>query len=134
MESIDDIKKVSGHRKPSVTGAYKISNIYHLLKRNGSVPKHISLKQFGQIIRTMGKNLMKLVMDGYIVRLPANMGEIGVVQQKPKVRFVDGVVKTGQMIDWGTTVKLWSEDEEARRDKTIVRYTADRTFRAVHYI
>ena len=38
------------------------------------------------------------------------------------VKIVDGKLKIGYPINWDKTIKLWYKDEEARKNKTLLRY------------
>lgn len=129
----DNIRKIRGHRTPSCTGAYSVQDIYWKLKTQKLIGD-TDLKTFRKIVRTMGKNIAQLVMDGYVVSLPVQMGSIMISERKRKTKFVNGQVFTDQRIDWNKTVKLWEDDEEARKDKIVVRYTEDKKYTFVHNI
>lgn len=130
-EFSDRIRKIKDNRTPSCTGAYKIKEIYSSLKKNKRIDK-INLNTFRSIVRTMGKNIAQLVIDGNVVTLPTRMGKIMILERTRKPRFINGYLFTDQMIDWDKTVKLWEDDDEARTEKILVRYTNDKRYRFVH--
>ena len=129
---IDDIKKVKEPRKHSIKGACKIRDLYTELKHDKSLPQ-IDLHTFRCLIRTMGKNLSQLILDGHIIQLPLQMGKICVYQKDYTLKFVNGKVKHNYKVDWGNTIKLWEDDEEARRDKTILYHAEDKMLLVKYY-
>lgn len=130
-EFIDDIKKVREKRTPSCTGTLKVQTIYRILKRDKKV--NVDYKTFHQIIRTMGKNLSKMIMDGEIVKLPLQMGHFAVIQEKTFVKFKDGKVYHNHKIDWNSTIRLWESDDEAKRNKQLVYFTTDKLLFIKYY-
>lgn len=70
---------------------------------------------------------------GNDVRLPKSMGTIEIRKYDRRVRLgMDGKIHTNLPIDWDKTLKLWYEDEEAFRDKTLVRVEENEIFK-VYY-
>jgi len=68
---------------------------------------------------------------GEVVKLPYRMGELLVGQFEGGARFnKEGKLKIGYSIDWDKTIELWHEDEEAARDKILVRHEGKIGFKA----
>jgi len=62
-------------------------------------------------------------VDGEIIKLPCRMGEILVGRYTGGPRIdKDGNLKIGYAVDWNRTLELWHEDEEAERDKILLRH------------
>ena len=53
------------------------------------------------------------------------MGTFETIKYKSNIKFEDGKLKTNLPIDWNKTLDLWKEDNEAFRDKTLLRYELD---------
>ena len=57
------------------------------------------------------------------------MGVIEIRKFDKQVKVgVDGKLYTNMPIDWDTTLKLWYEDEEAYRDRTLVRHDSKEVY------
>jgi hypothetical protein len=48
------------------------------------------------------------------------------------IKIVDGKVKTNLPIDWDKTLKLWYEDEEAYKQRTLIKMEEKEIYK-VHY-
>lgn len=122
---VDDIKHVRDKRTPSCSGTLTVQTVYRALKKDKKI-KDVDIHTFRKIVRTMGQNLAKQIMDGYIVKLPLQMGHFVVIEKKPFVKFINGKVYHNHKVDWNGTIRLWEEDAEARRDKTVVYFNTDK--------
>ena len=60
------------------------------------------------------------------------MGTIEVRKYDARVSIEDGKVKTNLPIDWDRTLKLWSEDEEAYKERTLIKVEEKEIFK-VYY-
>ena len=49
------------------------------------------------------------------------MGRLEVRKFEPIIRFDDNKLTVRLPIDWDRTLKLWSEDEEAYKERTLIK-------------
>lgn len=73
--------------------------------------------------------MMKKVFEGHDVKLGSGdtLGAIGVRGSRVQPRIDEEGNLKGLAPDWGTTNKLWRENEQARENRTIIFYTNDHT-------
>ena len=80
---------------------------------------------FYAIIRGVNKLLAKELVEGRCVVFPYKMGKLELMKYRVGVRMDKGKLKVTYPIDWGETLQLWAEDEDARRSKTLLRIETD---------
>ena len=57
------------------------------------------------------------------------MGRLEIRKYTPKIYFDGNKVKTNLPIDWDKTLKLWYEDEESYKNKTLVKMEEKEVFK-----
>ena len=60
------------------------------------------------------------------------MGRLEVRKFEPIIRFDDNKLTVRLPIDWDRTLKLWSEDEEAYKERTLVKREEKEIFRVFY--
>ena len=117
MATIEEIKRVSGPRAKRVP-IIGSRVLYGLCK--GTLPDGVDYATWRKVTLALAAVMADDVLDGRIVTLPRRMGSIS-LRRKPRVVKIgdDGKPKVNTPVDWGATVRLWSEDDEARRRKGI---------------
>lgn len=60
------------------------------------------------------------------------MGSIELRKYDADIRFKDGRLVTNLPIDWDKTLKLWSEDEEAYKNKTLIKVEQKELFKVFY--
>ena len=60
------------------------------------------------------------------------MGRLEVRKFKPIIRFEDNKLTVRLPIDWDRTLKLWSEDEEAYKERTLVKMEEKEIFKVCY--
>ena len=135
-ESFDDFlkkqKKVFGNRIHKINKSYNtISGFkyYRSIKPNDK-SFIISDKQYLSIIRQMNILMADYLIKNKSVSLPCGFGKLEIIKYET-TSWIDknGKFGTNKTIDIGKTLKLWYDDEDARENKTIVRYDDDFIFR-----
>jgi hypothetical protein len=84
---------------------------------------NVTKQIYTKILKRFNQELFNLIIDkGLIYNIPFGLGTIKVVHWKKQYKFNEkGDLKTNTFpVDWKTTMKLWSEDEEARNEKLVV--------------
>ena len=139
METLRDfkrrIKKVNQPRKYKVRNSWGVYDGYKYYRKNKPDSKEYILteSQYFAIIRKINLHLVDELLLSHDVRLPKSMGTIEIRKYDRIMRLgKDGKIHTNLPIDWDKTLKLWYEDEEAFKDKTLVRVEETEIFK-VYY-
>ena len=74
---------------------------------------------------------IKLLMGEDII-LPCKMGKIEVRKYNRSISIKNGKVVTNLPIDWNRTLKLWSEDEEAYKERTLIKMEEKEIFKVIY--
>lgn len=137
MEYKDFRKRIIGVGKPhtfKVTNSYGTKEAWRWLKKNKwlDLGQPITEREFGLIIKTINKHFHDQLVKGKDIDLPVRMGRIEIRKFEAKLDFKDGKVVTNLPVDWDRTLKLWYEDDVARKEKTLIRQE-DKTRFGFHY-
>lgn len=89
----------------------------------------ISEHDFYTIIRKVNDLLAEELALGHTIYFPYNMGKLEVRKEKRGVRIKNGKLKITYPIDWNSTLRLWFEDEEAYKKKTLIRFESGIMYR-----
>lgn len=112
-------KKVPAH--------FGMQDYYKYYKKHSEAPVEPSV--YNRVISEFNMEVMDQILNHYkVYTLPYLRLKIGVRKSKPRIRIKDNTVVNGNPIDWATTKKLWEEDEESLKNKTLVRHTNKHTF------
>lgn len=106
-------------------GVYDYYKYYRKNREKGSRWK-ITEKDFYDLVRQVNQILAEELIEKGKVDLPHKMGTLE-FQKVPRQIYQDknGNYKTNQKIDWSKTFELWYEDDEAYKNKTLVRFDRD---------
>ena len=123
--------KVNPVRKYAVNNSYGVYDYYKYYRHNR--PKDRSYYkmneyQYYKLIRTVNEYLIDLLFKDSRVSLPNHLGEIIIRKSAITVKIENGKVKTNRPINWEATIRLWFEDPEAERNKTLVRWEPDELY------
>lgn len=83
------------------------------------------------VIRAVNDRVAERIARGEEVKLPYRMGSIELRKEWRGAWISGGELKVSYMVDWDRTLKLWYEDKEAERRKTLVRYDNKDLYRMV---
>lgn len=98
---------------------------YRFYQKNAEEP--VNVKAYIDIVLGFIKFMMKKVFEGKDIKLPAELGVLGVRGRKVKPRLdADGNI-VGLAPDWVSTKKLWDTNEKAKEAKTIVYHFNEHT-------
>lgn len=126
------VKKVSENRVHKVTGSLGVYDAYkHYRKIKPKDKKYILTEsQYFSIIRQINNILSDNLSEGKEIFLPKRMGSIELRKYNTTISIDEfGNLKTNLPIDWNGTLELWYNDEESKRNKTLLRQENKEVFR-----
>lgn len=128
------VLKVDGPRVHKVNNSYGVYDAYKYIRKNKwfDIGQPVTEHQFYSIIRRMNNLLAEALIHGHDIELPCRMGTIEVRKYDARVSIEDGKIKTNLPIDWDRTLKLWSEDEEAYKERTLIKMEEKEIF-SIYY-
>lgn len=131
---INETKKINKPRKHKVKNSYGVYDGFKFYRKNK--PKDskyiLSESQYFSIIRKVNNYLADNLVKGKDILLPCKMGLIELRKYKTYISINNNKVISNLPIDWDETLKLWYEDEESLRNKTLVKANVKEIFR-IHY-
>lgn len=124
-EFAKEIKGVTTKKRVhKITGSYGVYDYYKYYRK--TKPKdpsyRVTEKEFYSIIRTINKKLGERLTKGFEINLPKRMGivELRKYTINPKIDS-NGKVVFNAPIDWDKTIKLWYEDPNEYKNKTLIK-------------
>jgi hypothetical protein len=109
-------------RNHKIKSDFGISDYYKYYKQKGG---SLAYNKYKQVFLMFNEGLYPILADGYAVTLPRKMGTLQVFKHEAKIEWDEeaGKFKTNRRIDYNETIKLWAEDEEAKKNKVLIRFT-----------
>ena len=134
IDFLNSIKKVNEPRKYKVNNSLGVYDAYKFLRKRNwiNIGKCLTEHEFYSIIRKVNDYLADSFLQGNDIKLPHRMGRIELRKYDVRVSLDGEKVKTNLPIDWDKTLKLWYEDEEAYKEKTLVKVEEKEIFK-VYY-
>lgn len=119
-----NIQKKHHKNKFKINGSWGVYDAYKAIRKRRwyNIGRPLKEKEFYSIIRNMNNLLAKFLSYGETIILPAKMGKIELRKIEKGASIVNGKLKITYPINWEDTVRLWFEDEEARKNKTCLRF------------
>lgn len=130
-----EVLKVDKPRTHKVSGSLGIYDGYKAYRKTGygSTGYRLSESQYFSITRRVNELLADNLVKGEEVLLPHRMGRLEIRKTTGEVRLnAEGKLVTNLPIDWDRTLKLWYEDEESFKNKTIIKVEEREIFK-VYY-
>lgn len=123
QEFLNKVRKVKESRNHKVKNSYGIYDGYKFYRKNKPKdPKYVLTEsQYFAITRKVNKFLAEALSKGEDVILPFRLGRIEVRKYESRITWDGKKVKSNLPIDWDRTLKLWYEDEEAYKNKTLIK-------------
>lgn len=117
------VQHVTSSRKHKITGSAGGYSAYKWIRKNNwlNIGRPLTEHEFYSIIRKVNKYLADNFLKGYDIKLPHRMGSIELRKYDAKLYIKNGKVKTNLPVDWDKTLKLWYEDEESYKNKTLIK-------------
>jgi hypothetical protein len=86
----------------------------------------IKAKLYGEVLRELNSRIFDLIiLENFEFKLPYSLGKLSMVQKKVKIKLDEnGELKTKNLaVNYKATNELWRNDEEARKNKTLIFHT-----------
>lgn len=139
MESLIEfkkrIRKVFTPRKHDIRNSLGVYDGYKYYRKNKPKDKKYILteSQYFSIIRQINNILADEITVGKDIVLPSKMGKIELRKYESSIKIDDnGKVVTNLPVDWNNTLKLWYEDPEAYKNKTLLRLNEQEMYKIVY--
>lgn len=113
-----------------IRNSYGIRNIYTWIKQNkffNLTP--ITEKEFSTLIKEIHQLLINNFIQGHAIVFPYNMGKLELLKHSTSVKLEDNKIKVKKPINWYATKKLWENDAEAKKNKTLIRTDVDYVYK-----
>lgn len=128
------ILKVDGPRKHKVNNSNGVYQAYKYIRKNKwfDIGRPLTEHEFYTIVRQVNNYLADELLHGHDITLPHRLGRIELRKYDARITINDGVLKTDLPVDWDRTLKLWSEDEEAYKERTLVKMEEKEIFKVFY--
>lgn len=122
--------KVNKSRIHKITNSIGIKYLIKKCRNTNWYGKDLKVDEhtFCTITRTVNDMIAEELLKGNDFNLPQKMGQFEIRKYDTYLKFENGKVKTNRGIDWNATLKLWFEDEEAKKNKTLVKVEDEEIF------
>lgn len=134
QEFASSIRKIKEHRKHKIKGSYGIYDgfkYYRKIKPKGH-EYVLTESQYFYITRRINGILGDMFLKGEDIVFPCRLGRLEIRKREAKIVIENEKVKTNLPIDWDRTIKLWYEDEESFKNKTLVK-AEEKTVYRIYY-
>lgn len=137
-EEIDDFRKkvlkLNESRTHKVRNSNGVYNAYKWVRKNKwlNIGRPVTEHEFYTIVRQVNNLLAENILSGEDIVLPHRLGTIELRKYDTRISICNGKVVTNLPIDWDRTLKLWSEDEEAYKDRTLIKMEEKEVFKVFY--
>ena len=136
IEFINNIKKVKSSRVHKIKNSHTIYNIYLYYRKKYKHSKQksdlVSANIYYKIIRMFNKEIRELMLKGFTITLPHQMGDLSIRKYETSVEIVDDKVKVTYPISWKETLDLWSTEPEEYKKRTLLRSSVPEVYRVIY--
>lgn len=128
------VLKLDKPRQHKVNNSLGVYDAYKWIRKNKwlDIGRHITEHEFYTIIRQVNNLLAENFLKGRDIVLPHRLGTIELRKYETKMSFNNGKLHTNLPIDWDRTLKLWAEDEEAYKEKMLVKVEEKEIFKVFY--
>lgn len=130
----EKVLNVKGSRHHKIKNSYGVYDAFrYYVKNRPREHKYVLTdSQYFHIIRTINKLFCEELVRGEDVKLPYSMGRLEVRKNETHIRLDGEKVRTDRPVDWARTLKLWYEDKESYKNKTLVK-AAEKEVYKIYY-
>lgn len=130
-----NIRRVSSTRKHKITNSVGVYDAYKYYRKNRPKDNKYVLTEskFFALIRAIHKRMCSDLIKGYDVLFPSGMGSIELRKYCIEPRLnEEGKLIYKAPIDWNKTIKYWYENEDAFKNKILLRVDTREYFKVVY--
>ena len=129
-----EVLKVNESRVHERNKSLGVYDAYKWIRKNKwlDIGRPLTEHEFYTIIRQINNLFADNIIEGNDIHLPHRMGDIELRKYENIIEFRNGVLVDSLPIDWDRTLKLWYEDEEAYKNKTLIKMEEKETFRVFY--
>ena len=128
------VLKVNSPRIHRVRNSLGIYDAYKWVRKNKwlNIGRPVTEHEFYAIVRQVNNLIAGNLLNGEDIVLPHRLGTIELRKYNTKISIRDGKLITNLPIDWDRTLKLWSEDEDAYKNRTLVKMEEKEIFKVFY--
>ncbi len=129
------VLKVNKPRLHKVRNSNGIYDAYKWIRKNKwlNIGRPLTEHEFYTIIRQVNNELAYSLIRGDDINLPNRMGRLELRKYDAKIKVdSNNKVITNLPIDWDRTLKLWSEDEEAYKERILIKMEEKEIFKVFY--
>lgn len=128
------VLKINGPRIHKVRNSLGVYQAYKYIRKNKwlNIGRPLTEHEFYSIIRQVNNLLADNLANGEDIKLPHKLGTIELRKFINNIYFKDGKLIANLPIDWDRTLKLWAEDEECYKKKTLIKMEDKEAFKVFY--
>jgi hypothetical protein len=128
------VLKLNEPRVHKVRNSLGVYDSYKWIRKNKwlDLPRPVTEHEFYSIIRQVNNLLAEALLRGEDILLPHRMGAIELRKYDARITLNGDKIITNLPIDWDRTLKLWSEDEEAYKERTLIKMEEKEIFKVFY--
>lgn len=123
-EFIVETKKAKGSKEKRIKDSYGVKCAFREMRKSKwkNCKRRVTEKEFYAIIDAVNTVYAEALLRGEDVIFPYKMGRLSIAKHPTNMYINDkGELVVKKPIDWSETLKLWYEDEECKKNKTLIR-------------
>ena len=125
FEDFNEFRKkiLTARTEGKVRNSVGVYTFYKRIRKNKwyDIGRPLKEHEFYSIIRGVNNLLAEEVALGHTINFPCKMGTLELRKYHPTAKFVNGKLRVSFPVDWDKTLKLWYTDEEAKKEKILIR-------------
>lgn len=134
-EFISNVKKASGPKNHKITNSYGVYDAFKRYRKvRPDVKKYVLTEsEYFGIIRRINQKLADQLSMGWDVKFPSFMGGLEIKKYVIEPRLDNnGKLIFKAPVDWETTLKLWFEHDEAKKNKILIKFNQKAHYRIIY--
>ena len=128
------VLKVNEPRKHKINNSVGVYDAYKWIRKNKwlDIGQSVSEHDFYTIVRHVNNYLAECLANGQDIILPHKLGRLEIRKFDSRIELHGNTIRTNLPVDWDRTLKLWFEDEEAYKERTLIKMEEKEIFK-VYY-
>lgn len=129
-----EVLKLDKPRTHKVRNSNGVYDAYKWVRKNKwlDIGRPVTEHEFYSIIRQINDLFVESILRGEDIILPHRLGTIELRKYDTKIAICNDRLVTNLPIDWDKTLKLWSEDEEAYKERALVKMEEKEIFKVFY--